>query len=69
MRSTSVPSRASAGAPLKNGEGCCHTTAYMAIVDEVRVPQVPPGEYVVRRRWDCEQSPQIWSGCGDIIIA
>ena len=41
-------SRASPGAPLKNGEGCCHTTAYMAIIDEVRVPQVPPGEYVVR---------------------
>ena len=41
----------------------------MAIVDEVRVPPVPPGEYVVRWRWDCEQSPQIWSGCGDIIIA
>jgi hypothetical protein len=39
----------------------------MAIIDEVEVPKVPaPGEYVVRWRWDCEQSPQIWSGCGDI---
>lgn len=56
-------------APLVNGEGCCHTTAYMAIIDEVHVPQVPPGDYVVRWRWDCEQSPQIWSGCGDITIA
>jgi hypothetical protein len=62
-------SRASPDAPLVNGEGCCHTTAYMAIVDVVRVPQVPPGDYVVRWRWDCEQSPQIWSGCGDITIA
>jgi lytic starch monooxygenase len=61
-------SRAGPEAPLKNGEGCCHTTAYMAIIDEVHVPQVPPGDYVVRWRWDCEQSPQIWSGCGDIVI-
>ena len=44
-------SRASAGAPLANGEGCCHTTAYMAILDEVHVPKVPPGDYVVRWRW------------------
>ena len=65
-------SHASVGAPLTNGGGCCHTSAYMAIVDEVimRVPQVLPGKYVVRWRWDCEQmSPQIWSGCADIIIA
>ena len=61
-------SRDSAGAPLKNGDGCCHTTAYMAIIDKVKVPQVPAGDYVVRWRWDCEQSPQIWSGCGDVTI-
>lgn len=61
-------SRASPDAPLENGQGCCHTTAYMAIIDKVHVPQVPPGDYVVRWRWDCEQSPQIWSGCGDITI-
>ena len=48
-------SRASPASPLENGEGCCHTSAYMAIIDEVRVPQVPPGDYVVRWRWDCEQ--------------
>jgi len=56
------------GAALKNGKGCCHTTAYMAIKDQVHVPDVPPGDYVVRWRWDCEQSPQIWSGCGDVTI-
>ena len=62
-------SRAGPGAPLANGQGCCHTTAYMGIVDEVRVPRdIRPGHYVVRWRWDCEQSPQIWSGCGDIMI-
>jgi hypothetical protein len=30
--------------------------------------KVPAGDYVVRWRWDAEQSPQIWSGCGDITI-
>ena len=61
-------SRAGPSSPITNGEGCCHTTAYMAVKDQVKVPLVKPGEYVVRWRWDCEQSPQIWSGCGDIII-
>jgi len=61
-------SRAGPNEPLMNGQGCCHQDAYMAIVDEIKVPTVPPGDYVVRWRWDCEQSPQIWSGCGDIII-
>jgi len=61
-------SRTSPTDPLHNGEGCCHTTAYMAVKDQVKVPKVQPGEYVVRWRWDCEQSPQIWSGCGDVTI-
>lgn len=51
-----------------DGEGCCHTSAYMAVVDRVRVPDVPPGDYVLRWRWDCEQTPQIWANCADIII-
>jgi len=52
----------------KDGQGCCHTSAYVAIVDKVKVPNVPAGDYVVRWRWDAEQSPQIWSGCGDVKI-
>ena len=28
-----------------------------------------PGEYVLSFRWDCEQTPQIWAGCSDIISA
>lgn len=51
------------------GEGCCHTEAYMAVVDKVRVPDnIPEGDYVLRWRWDCEQSAQIWAGCSDITI-
>lgn len=39
-----------------------------SVVDKVRVPKVPPGEYVVSFRWDCEQTPQIWATCSDITI-
>ena len=38
------------------------------IVDKLVVPDVPPGEYIVSGRWDCEQSPQIWSMCFDVAI-
>jgi hypothetical protein len=38
------------------------------IVDLVTVPDVPPGKYLVSFRLDCEQSPQIWQNCADIII-
>ena len=47
-------SRAGPNEPLMNGQGCCHQDAYMAIIDEIKVPTVPPGDYVVRWRWDCE---------------
>ena len=39
-----------------------------AIEDLVRVPKVPPGEYVVGFRWDCETSSQVWTSCADIEI-
>jgi len=38
------------------------------IVDKVRVPRVPPGEYVVSFRWESEQTPQVWASCSDITI-
>lgn len=38
------------------------------IVDQVHVPKVPAGEYVVSFRWEGEQTPQIWSTCSDIEI-
>lgn len=38
------------------------------IVDKVRVPDVPPGDYVVSFRWDSEQTPQVWNQCGDVKI-
>lgn len=38
------------------------------IVDKVKVPKLPPGEYIMSARFDCEQTPQIWSTCSDITI-
>jgi hypothetical protein len=38
------------------------------VLDKVLVPDVPPGEYVVSFRWDCEQTPQIWQQCSDVTI-
>lgn len=42
--------------------------ALYSIVDLVEVPQVDEGEYLLSFRWDCEQSPQIWQSCADILI-
>merc|ERR1711971_847393 len=38
------------------------------IIDKVKVPDLQPGRYVLSFRWDCEQTPQIWSQCSDIEI-
>jgi len=38
------------------------------IVDQLEVPKVPAGEYIMSFRWDCEQTAQIWSTCTDITI-
>lgn len=45
-----------------------HMSAYMwAIVDQVEVPKTT-GEYVLRWRWDTEQTPQIWTHCADVTV-
>lgn len=41
---------------------------HFGIVDKVRIPDVPPGDYVVSFRWDCQQLPQIWLNCADVKI-
>lgn len=56
-----------------NPAGCKHspikTREIPAVVDKVQVPSnLPAGDYVVGWRWDCEHTPQVWSGCGDITI-
>ena len=42
---------------------------HFGVVDTVRVPDVPPGNYVLSFRWDAEQTKQVWSQCGDVTIA
>jgi hypothetical protein len=40
-----------------------------AVEDTVKVPaNIPPGDYVLGWRWDCEMSSQVWSNCADITI-
>jgi len=65
------PSNGCAGcdvnAPPHSQEVCLKSMSYQ-IVDKVKVPDLPAGDYVLSFRWDCEQTPQIWSQCADIKI-
>merc|ERR1712080_444535 len=39
------------------------------VVDKIKIPDnLPPGEYVLSWRWDCEQTPQVWGSCADVTI-
>jgi len=38
------------------------------MVDKLKVPELPAGEYSLSWRWDCEETPQVWNSCADIII-
>ena len=49
---------------LCSGEWLTSVTTY----DYLKVPDVPPGEYVLSFRWDCEASAQVWQSCADITI-
>jgi len=49
-------------------EGCFGWDEFgFSIVDEVVVPS-EPGAYVLSWRWDCEQSPQVWNNCADVVV-
>ena len=40
-----------------------------AVEDTLVVPDdIPPGDYVLGWRWDCEMTSQVWSSCADITI-
>ena len=40
-----------------------------SIVDKVEVPaDLEEGDYLLSWRWDCEQTPQIWQSCADILV-
>jgi len=38
------------------------------IVDEVFIPQLEEGDYILSFRWESEQTPQVWTQCADIKI-
>ena len=39
------------------------------LMDELVVPaELESGDYVLSFRWDCEQTPQVWSTCSNIKI-
>ena len=57
----------------RDGQPCpasrCATTEFPDIVDQVEIPaDLPPGDYVISWRWDCEQTPQIWNSCSDVAV-
>ena len=38
-----------------------------SIIDKVQLPgHLEPGKYVVSFRWDCEQTPQVWTTCSNV---
>ena len=49
---------------------CSGRDPYNTLIgDEVVVPVVAPGKYVLGIRWDCEKSAQVWTNCADIEIS
>lgn len=52
------------GQGICSGEWITNITMY----DYLIVPEVPPGEYVLGFRWDCESSAQVWQACADVTI-
>ena len=39
-----------------------------SIVDQVKVPEGHTGDFVFQWRWDCEQTPQVWTQCAVVTI-
>merc|ERR1712039_50758 len=52
----------------KTWDGLWAQEFHFNILDELVVPLVPPGDYIMSFRWDCEETPQIWNTCTDIKI-
>ena len=66
---TKNPIPASAGYFPSPFEGAVGSKWEFSLVDQVVVPpELPPGEYTLSWRWDCELTSQVWTNCGDISI-
>merc|ERR1711937_791559 len=46
----------------------CKTFMDFDIVDEVFIPQLEEGDYILSFRWESEQTPQVWTQCADVKI-
>ena len=52
-----------------SGQGAPTNPINAEVVDKVLIPaDLPAGDYVLGWRWDCEQTPQVWSSCSDVTI-
>ena len=51
-------------------EGACSGDWTGGVIsDHVQLPAaLPPGDYVLGWRWDCEESNQVWASCSDVTI-
>lgn len=48
----------------------CSPYEPVAVLDVVKIPDdLPPGEYVLGWRYDCEATAQVWSNCADVTIS
>jgi len=62
----------------KGEQGVCKCSGFsnggpllpnLEIVDSLQLPSsLPPGDYVLQWRWDCEESDQVWASCSDVTI-
>lgn len=52
-----------------SGQGACSGDWTMGMIsDEVIIPDVKPGKYVLGWRYDCEETAQVWQNCADVNI-
>jgi len=56
-------------APTDVAGRCSGDATHLTIVDQLELPaELPPGDYVLGWRWDCEETAQVWSSCADVHV-
>jgi hypothetical protein len=54
---------------VRNGTYPEKSVTSFSVVDLMQVPaDIEPGHYLLSWRWDCEQTPQVWQNCADVVI-
>lgn len=54
-------------------QGCycdgCTKFSPVAVLDVLKIPtMLPPGDYILGWRYDCEATAQVWSNCADVTL-